>query len=155
MQDTTRDLLQEEIEQLFESLKSLEPGSKEYASAASDLKELYKLKIEEVKVDCEFDEKYNRREMEAEQHVLDGQLKEKQIDIEYETKERELALKEAQLKEQKLDRYFKVGAEVGLGVATLLFYWVWMNRGLKFEENGTYCSKTFMGLTKFFKPTRK
>ena len=154
MEDTTRDLLQEEITQLFESLKSLEPGSEEYANAARDLKELYKLKIEEIKNDWEFDEKYNRRIMEAEQHMLDGQLKEKQIDSEAEDRKRELEVKEAQLKEMKNEKFWKYGVEVGLAVLTTAFYAVWMHRGFKFEETGTYCSKTFTGLTKHFRPKK-
>ena len=40
-------------------------------------------------------------------------------------------------------------------VLPLSFYAVWMKRGLQFEETGSFTSKTFQGLTKFFKPTVK
>ncbi len=35
------------------------------------------------------------------------------------------------------------------------FYGIWMKRGFEFEKEGFYTSKTFQGLTKFFKPTKK
>lgn len=58
-------------------------------------------------------------------------------------------------KSSKTDRLFKTITD-GLGIVLPLgFYAFWMKRGLKFEETGTFTSKTFQGLTKFFKPTRK
>ena len=154
MEDLTREGLQEVITQLIESLGSLEPGSREYSNAVSDLNDLYKLKIEEIKNDWEYDEKYNRRIMEETQHQLDGQLKEKQIDGEARDRERDLDLREAQLKDQTIERYFKYGVEVGLALITLGFYSGWMKKGFKFEETGTFTSKTFMGLVNRFRPTR-
>ena len=44
----------------------------------------------------------------------------------------------------------------GAGIALpLIFYGRWMKKGFKFEETGTYTSKTFMNLQHFFKPTKK
>ena len=40
-------------------------------------------------------------------------------------------------------------------VLPLMFYGIWMKKGFKFEETGTYTSKTFMNLQHFFKPTKK
>lgn len=40
-------------------------------------------------------------------------------------------------------------------VLPLIFYGVWMKRGLKFEESGTFTSTTFKGLFQKFKPTRR
>lgn len=39
-------------------------------------------------------------------------------------------------------------------VLPLMFYGIWMRKGFKFEETGTFTSKTFMGLQKFFKPKK-
>ena len=57
--------------------------------------------------------------------------------------------------EQEKDRYFKYGIEVAGIVLPLIFYAVWMNKGFRFEENGTFTSTTFRGLFNRFKPTKK
>ena len=96
-----RDLLEQEIAAEFEDLNSLNPGSKEKSVAIESLAKLYKLKIDEDRNIWDSDEKYNRRIMEGEHHQLDGQLKEKQIDNEAEAKERELGIKESELKNRE------------------------------------------------------
>lgn len=56
---------------------------------------------------------------------------------------------------QLVDRILRYTFE-GLGlVLPLVFYGRWMKRGLEFEKTGTFTSKTFQGLTRMFKPTRK
>lgn len=37
----------------------------------------------------------------------------------------------------------------------LMFYGIWMKKGFKFEETGTYTSTTFRGLFNRFRPTKK
>ena len=59
------------------------------------------------------------------------------------------------LAEQVKDRYFKLGIAAAELVLPLMFYAVWMRRGFKFEENGTYTSTTFRGLFNRFRPTKK
>ena len=39
-------------------------------------------------------------------------------------------------------------------VLPLAFYGIWMKRGFKFEETGTFTSQTFRGLFNRFKPTK-
>ena len=63
--------------------------------------------------------------------------------------------KKNQLAEQVKDRYFKLGIAAAELVLPLMFYAVWMRRGFKFEENGTYTSTTFRGLFNRFRPTKK
>lgn len=60
-----------------------------------------------------------------------------------------------QLDENTLDRYAKIGIAAAELVLPLMFYGVWMNRGLRFEETGTFTSQTFKNLFNRFKPTRK
>lgn len=57
-------------------------------------------------------------------------------------------------KDQKIDRMVKYGLETANIVLPLIFYGVWMKRGLRFEENGTFTSTTFRGLFQKFKPTK-
>lgn len=125
-----RNLLDEEIEAEFGSLESLTFGSKEHLTATENLATLYKLKIEEAKIAMDFTEKAANRE-------------------------REEQFKKEQLAEQFKDRYFRLGMSAAELILPLMFYAVWMHRGFKFEENGTYTSTTFRGLFNRFRPTKK
>lgn len=62
---------------------------------------------------------------------------------------------ETEIEENTLDRYVKVGIAAAELVLPLMFYGVWMSRGLRFEETGTFTSQTFKNLFNRFKPTRK
>lgn len=128
--DEIRDLLGEEIKEEIQNLSTLESGSKEKSTAIEDLTKLYRLRIEELKNDGDLNERYYSREGEEQ-------------------------LKKDQLNEQVKDRYFRLGVEVAGIVLPLIFYAVWMKRGFKFEEKGTYTSTTFRGLFNRFKPTKK
>lgn len=48
------------------------------------------------------------------------------------------------------------GLDVGIKAAgvilPIVFYSVWMKRGLEFEKEGTFTSGTFKGLVKYFSP---
>jgi len=66
-----------------------------------------------------------------------------------------IKLGQDQLDEQVKDRYFRTALEAAGIVLPLIFYAVWMKRGFKFEETGTYTSTTFRGLFNRFKPTAK
>lgn len=122
--------LTEEIKEQFDELRALPPGSDERANAVEDLAKLYKLKIEENKADQDYTERCDKRILEAEQKL-------------------------AELNEQAKDRNYRLVVEVGLGVSYLIFYGIWMKKGFKFEETGTFTSSTFKGLTHLFKPTKR
>lgn len=126
MKDETMKLLSEEIEGEIGNLANLEPGSDEHSKAVESLSKLYKLKIEESKNQSELEEK-----------------------------QKEELLKQVQLKEQRIDRWVKVGVVVGELFIPLIVYDVWMKRGLKFEETGTFCSQTFRNFFSRLKPTKK
>lgn len=64
-------------------------------------------------------------------------------------------IKEKQLKEQVKDRYFRTGTAVAEILLPLMLYAVFMCKGFKFEETGTYTSTTFRNLLMRFKPTKK
>ena len=115
----------------------MEAGSKEKSTAIDDLTKLYKLRIEESKSEWEADEKYNRRVMEDEANTRDDELKQTQI------------------AEQVKDRYFRLGIAAAELMIPLMFYGIWMKKGFKFEETGTYTSTTFRGLFNRFRPTKK
>ena len=148
MNEELKELLGEVIKTEIGNLADIEPGSEEHSKAIESLTKLYRLKIEEEKNVMEIEEQIYTREQNKQ--LEDERLKEQRI-----AREQEEQFKKDQLTEETKDRYFKYGVELGLGALTLLFYHGWMKRGFKFEETGTITSKTFMGLTKFFRPTRK
>lgn len=137
MEENIKDLLNEEISQGIQALSGLSAGSKEKSTAIDDLTKLYKLRIEESKSEWDYDEKYNRRVMEDEASARDEEMK------------------RTQLAEQIKDRYFKLGIAAAELMIPLMFYGIWMRRGFKFEETGTYTSTTFRGLFNRFRPTKK
>ena len=125
-----RNLLDEEIKAEIEALSSLSFGRKEHLTATENLATLYKLRVDETKTALDFEEKSENRKNDDE-------------------------FKKNQLAEQVKDRYFKLGIAAAELVLPLMFYAVWMRRGFKFEENGTYTSTTFRGLFNRFRPTKK
>lgn len=137
MEESIKDLLNEEISKEIQALSGLNPGGKEKSTAIDDLTKLYKLRIEESKNEWEYDEKYNRRVMEDEASARDEEMK------------------RTQLSEQVKDRYFKLGIAAAELMIPLMFYGIWMKKGFKFEETGTYTSTTFRGLFNRFRPTKK
>ena len=132
-----KDLLNEEIATEIQNLSELEAGSNEKSSAIDDLTKLYKLRIEENKSEWDADEKHDRRAMEGEANTKDDELKQRQLE------------------EQVKERYFRVGVAAAELMVPLIFYGIWMRKGFKFEETGTYTSKTFTGLINRFRPTKK
>ena len=56
--------------------------------------------------------------------------------------------------ESKRMDYIKLGMDAASIVLPLMFYGHWMNKGMKFEETGTFTSKTFMNFLNRMKPTK-
>jgi hypothetical protein len=137
MSDEIKKELEKEILKEIQDLSALKSGSKEMDLAIENLATLYKLNIEEVKIEHEAIEKaYDRGSAD-------------------ETSARDLKLKQQMLNESIKDRYFKLGLDVAGLIVPIIFYGIWMGRGLKFEETGTFTSTTFRGLFNHFKPTQK
>lgn len=137
MDERIKNLLNEEISAEIQALSSLATGSKEKSVAIEDLAVLYKLRIEESKLESDADDKYNRRVVEENSNTRDEEFK------------------RVQLNEQVKDRYFKLGMAAADLILPLIFYGVWMRRGFRFEEKGTFTSTTFRGLFTRFRPTKK
>lgn len=129
MGNDIKEMLDEEIRAEIGSLASMQSGTEEHSSAVDSLVKLYKLKLDDEKATMEHLDKVEMRE-------------------------REDNCKDEQLKESNKERYVKVGIAAAELVLPLVFYGVWMKRGFKFEENGTYTSSTFRGLFSRFRPTK-
>ena len=130
MGEENRSLLEEEIKAEIKRLGSLESGSQEHTTVVDSLTKLYKLKLEEDKNAYERLDKIENREIDQES-------------------------KTAQMAESVKDRYFRFGMAAAELVLPLMFYGVWMRRGFKFEQDGTFTSQTFRGLFSRFRPTKK
>lgn len=121
-----KNLLDDAIVEAIQNLENLEPGSAERASAVAELDKLYRLKIEETKVDKEYEEKWHNR--------VENQV-----------------VFEEDVKSRKIDHVLRI-----VGIATpLIFSAVQMHKVFKFEETGTITSAasrwTLNGLPKLWK----
>lgn len=140
-------LLDDVIETEIRNLKRFSPDDEGKADAIRDLAALHKLRIEEIKAHTDAEEKAQRREMDSEQRK--AELASKDTD-----RNRDEELQACQLREQKIDRYVRVGVAAVELMAPLVFYGIWMKRGFKFEESGVYSSTTFRNLFSRFRPTK-
>lgn len=150
-----KSLLDEVIEAEIAYVGSLSPEDEKKSKAIQHLADLHKLRIDEIKAKTDADEKRLRRAMDSKQHRAELTLKERQADGDEAARANEEQFKQHQLNDQVLDRYVKIGVATAELVLPLVFYSVWMKRGLKFEETGTFTSQTFKNLFNRFKPTRK
>lgn len=167
-----KSLLDGVIEQEIQNVEALSSGTDEKSKAIQNLATLHKLRIEEIKAETEAEEKHERRVMDSEQRKAELTLKEKQTEADSKHKGAELALKERELnskdadraqeeelqkrqaRDQMVDRCVRTGVAVGELVLPLVFYGIWMNKGFKFEETGSFTSTTFKNLLNRFRPTK-
>lgn len=69
-------------------------------------------------------------------------------------KQRELDMNIKRDVELRNDRVIKILIDGATIIVPIIFYNVWMNKGFRFEETGTYTSNTFKNLFNRFKPTK-
>ena len=137
------------------SVSSLDSGSEKKSKAIEDLAKLYRLRIEESKNELDAEDKRSRRTLESEASIREHEIKQSQLDEQIKADVQDEQFKSCQLNEQMKDRYFKVGIAAAELLIPLMFYGIWMRKGFKFEETGTYTSTTFRGLFNRFRPTKK
>ena len=142
-----KNLLGSELKSQIENLSGLTPGSMEHSNAVESVKKLYSLRIEELKAEWEYSERFDRREMEDAHLKREDELKEKQFKSEEEYKKK-------QIDEMRLERYFKYGVEVTLAIAGWVFFNHQTNKGYRFEQTGTILSQTFKSVLRGIKPRR-
>ena len=168
MNEKMVNMMEKEIENLLEVLKRLEPGSTEYDGIIASINKLYetvnkekevglaedRLKLDEVKIANDKELKYSQltSDLTREKLVLINNREQRSADRVNNNLDREL--KGADLKSTNIQNVLKQGVEIAAIVVPVVFYGVWMKRGFKFEEEGTFTSNTFKGLISKFKPTR-
>lgn len=155
MGENIKELLNEEIAAEIQAISSLDSGSEEKSKAIEDLAKLYRLRIEETKSELDAEDKRSRRTLESEASVRENVIKKSQLDEQIKADVQDEQYKRSQLDEQVKDRYFRLGIAAAELLIPLMFYGIWMRKGFKFEETGTYTSTTFRGLFNRFRPTKK
>ncbi len=155
MGENIKELLNEEIAAEIQAISSLGSGSEEKSKAIEDLAKLYRLRIEETKSELDAEDKRSRRTLESEASVRENEIKKSQLDEQIKADVQDEQYKRSQLDEQVKDRYFRLGIAAAELLIPLMFYGIWMRKGFKFEETGTYTSTTFRGLFNRFRPTKK
>ena len=155
MSENIKELLNEEIAAEIQAISSLDSGSEEKSKAIEDLAKLYRLRIEETKSELDAEDKRSRRTLESEANVRENEIKKSQLDEQIKADIQDEQYKRSQLDEQVKDRYFKLGIAAAELLIPIMFYGIWMRKGFKFEETGTYTSTTFRGLFNRFRPTKK
>lgn len=126
------ELMEREIVTLIKELSMHQPGTKEFDDITKAIDSLYttlnkekSLMLEEVKI-----------QNDAESKFRDSQL---QLNVN---------------KDNKILSAIKCGIDIAGITLPLIFYGIWMNRGLEFEKEGSFTSATFKGLLGKFKPTK-
>ncbi len=129
MADNISEQLDDVIEKRLKEFDRYDLDCENTKQAVEAIEKLYKLKIEERKVE--------------------GELYEKQ-----KTRENEEDVKNKELHEKRVDRWVNGAITVASTAASLVFYGIWMNKGFKFEETGSFTSTTFKGLFNRFRPMK-
>lgn len=184
MEQNLRKLLSDEISREFELISQNVTGSKEQQMVVNNAIALYRLMIDDLKVESEtrrlnaehrlaLKKQKEEVELKGKQLELDKEFKERQLKLDEERVKEELCLKkkqyeldetkyhndEANRKDDKKDdlkeRIFKWSIGIAELMLPMMFYAVWMKRGFEFERTGTYTSTTFRGLFNNFKPVKK
>ena len=125
MKDIIVEKIENEIERLLEELTKVDPVSDDYKDITTRISDLY--------------ETLN---------------KESELTLSKDKLEIDSLQKQQELKHSKVWNGVKKGVEIVGVVAPLMFYGIWMNRGLEFEKEGSFTSTTFKGLLGKFKPTK-
>ena len=116
-----KEKLNKELERELGELEGLELGSDQMQKAAATIEMMHKLRMNEVNSD---------RDLEVKKAEL-------------ETKEKELALETKKAKDAKVIVFVGTGVTLGTFAIKLVNDNLWMAKGFKFEETGTFCSKVF------------
>lgn len=125
MDEKIREALANEILKELECLDSFEYGTEEHEKAVESLIKLYRVGLEEVKTDTEYDEIVTRREMEK--------IKEE--------------------KDQK-DRWIRYGIDICEAFGPWVIYCWLFNEGLIFEKTGVVSSNFFRSLIQKLMPKK-
>ena len=136
--DKVTEALNEEIISEIQSLSLMTDGCEAKASAIEDLCSLYGLRLEELKLETDIQIKTLNAEREAEEAKRKDEEAKQMTELDLKRKRKEDILNAA-----------KEILKIALPIAS---YIMLFNKGLRFEETGTYTSTTVRNLLHMFKP---
>lgn len=134
MDDNSRDLLLEAIVEQFDRLDQCE-DEEERKKIIDNLSTLYRLKLDETRLDGEYERDLHKFEFDRKQYEDDKA-----------SKEDEKRYRDNRAREEKVDKYIEFGIKGGTTVLMIIAYDVWYRRGLKFEETGTVSTRMTQNL---------
>ena len=124
-----KELLKEELVSEIQTISSMDAGSDELQRAVDNFNVLYRLNLEQQKIDN------------------DLAHREKQLDF-------DASKEEQRIEDEKRNKYIQWGIDIASLVLPLSLYTKWLSKGFKFEQTGTFTSTTFRDLLKHIKPRR-
>lgn len=122
MDNELHGMLCKELKSEIQNLSKLGSGTKEKASAVQDVEKLYKLTLEETKDNNETLSVF-----------------------------REDETRRSQNRKEEVSRNIRLGTDIAIFLAEVIFASYWARRGFKFEEDGTFKSGTLRNLFSRFK----
>ncbi len=144
MDKKIKNLLDAEIKRELEALGNHEPGTDEHSNAVATLDRLYKLRIDELKIEEDSLKNYSKLEADKEQNNREAaikdkelNLKERQIDNECTFRDSDEQSKKEQSRWENVRFWVGTSVQIGLTVGGWIAYSIWYHKGLKFEETGT------------------
>lgn len=123
-----RESLDEVVLSSVEHVSTLAKDSEEYGKAVDNMTKMYRLRMEQAKADCEYDEAYQRRIEEIEKRQADNKLR------------------EAQLKQQHREFKMKLLADVGTNAVKIGTFLVVGKWSAVLESGGVIASGTAKNL---------
>jgi hypothetical protein len=128
------------------NVDSLDDNS-DVSTVINDVVKLYKARCEQEKMLSDSDAR--QKEVELKEDEL--QLRSEELAL----KQREVSLKECESRCARENAKKDQMMHLVEFIAPTIFYSIWLYKGMKFEETGTFTSNVFRGFTSKFKPFRK
>ena len=128
-----KEKLEDAIKNSLEVAAQYSAGSNERKQAIEQIDTLYKLKMEEDKLEAEIEKAKEQ-----------GKLENAKLEAE-----------KKKAKEQKILNWVNVGVQAGSTLVMIVAYNCWLNKGYRFEENGTIRSPHLRNLVSRILPKFK
>lgn len=146
-----REVLQNKVMELTESLSKLKPGTDEFKDTVKAINEISSKVNESLKIEYDYDERVCSSEREV-------ALKKEQYEAELAFKKEELEARKADEKAKRHTNLIVEGKNAGVEIFGIVFplacYWKFMKEGFKFEQTNIVSSQTFRNLLRFIKPKK-
>lgn len=159
-------MFDKETTRLLKCMEDMDPNTTEYKVMLKTVKAFEDMKVKEVKIQNEalkadMEERIRQAELEIKQaeHATNErrlqdelELRQLQADASARYNDDDIRMREQEIMARRRMDNIKLCVEIAGILLPLIFCWVWMCRGLAFEQTGVFVSNTFKGLSsKFFK----